>query len=236
MLAWEGVYAAFGALFGGLVVAYQLGPRAAIYTVPVLALLCALVTFALDPVVPLPDFPYLYTASAAAPILLYLGVVRGWEGSRWSAFGFRLDHAMGRTLLLLSIGLVALYLIFTLEPGVVLGFRTSSAPRVGSFALYFLTTPLLVLGEEAMFRGYMLTKLGERVRLPSAFVLSGVLFAAFTFNPLLLGTVPAVSLGTILFTGPVVNFMVGVVAGIYFYKADWSLLGPWTFRTGIAWT
>ncbi len=235
MLAWEEAYAALGALIVGLAIAHQLGPRAAVYSVPLLALLISFATFALDPVVPLPDFPYLYIASAAAPFLLYVALVGGWEGSRWSSFGLRTGASSWRALLLLSLGLVAVYLIFTLEPGVVLGFRINSATKVGSFALYFLTTPLLVLGEESLFRGYLLTKFGERIRLPSAFLLSGVLFAAFTFNPLLIGTIPLVSLGQVVFTGPVVSLMVGVVASIYFYKADWSLLGPWTFRTGITW-
>jgi signal peptidase I len=231
----ELAYSAVAGLVVLVALALQLGRPWAVWSVPLVAVGAAVAAYSIEAVVPLAWFPLVYVVYSVSPLLVFVAYVRGWEGSRWEAFGMRVNPGRWPALIATSSGLVGVYLLLTLEPGIVLGFGASSAPLVGSFALYFLTTPLLVLGQEAVFRGLFLTKLAERFRLPTAFLLSGVAFAATTVSPWALIGIPFSSLGEIFFTTLLVSFLLGVIAAIYTYKTDWSLLGPWSFRTGLLW-
>ncbi|HEV2428308.1 MAG TPA: hypothetical protein VGV64_00460, partial [Thermoplasmata archaeon] len=114
----------------------------------------------------------LFVLYAAAPLAIFLTYVRLWDGGRWADFGLTLPPGQVGKLLGLSGGLVGIYALLTLEPGLDLGFQITANPTVTTFVLLFLTTPLLVLGQEAIFRGYLLTKLSNQFPLSQSLPIS----------------------------------------------------------------
>jgi signal peptidase I len=123
----------------------------------------------------------------------------------------------------------------TTESGLVTGFVAVPSQDVESFALLFLTAPLLALGQEALFRGYLLTRLSDSIPFRTGLFLSSAAFAAAFLDPrsILPGNgsvnVPA------LFVQVLPMFAFGILAGLFLYKTRWSLLGSWSVRTGLLW-
>ncbi len=234
MAAFDLLYAIAAAFAAVLAFGWFYGPRSAIAVVPTLAVLGAWLVFALDIALPVSDGWAVYLGGAAFPLLLVAVTVRAWGGGGYRSLGLRRGSTPYR-ILLLSALLVGVYLLFNLEPGLVFGVRTAPSPGAGDFALYFLTTPLLVLGQEAVFRGFFLSRLAERVPLSRSLFASAGLFALTALNPFVVADLSLGGLGEYLFLNVVTAVLLGLVAGIYFYRADWSLLGPFVFRTGVLW-
>jgi signal peptidase I len=234
MSSWQLLYVILSAAGITAALAFALGRTYGYVFVPILAILSGWTVFILGSTLPLVFYPLLYTAGAGVLVLLFFAVGRGWEGSRWSTLGFRLGAAPTRTLVV-SGACVGLYVFFTLEPGLVFGASLVPSPLVAWFAAYVLAGPILVLGQEAVFRGYLLTKLSERISMTRAVFVSAGLFALGSFDPFTFFSLSLTGLGETLFLSVVTTFLLGVVASLYFYRGDWSLLGPWSLRTGILW-
>ncbi|HEV2519421.1 MAG TPA: signal peptidase I [Thermoplasmata archaeon] len=176
-----------------------------------------------------------YGLYACAPLALFGLFVAVWEERRITGFGFpELDRRWLSTVAM-SAGLVGVYLLLTLEPGLALGFYTPPTPAAISLGVFVLTTPVLVLGQEAVFRGYFLTQLSDRIPFGLALTVSAGLFALYGFSPILFGQLSISALAPQLFVEVLGGFAMGVVVGLYYYRTGWSLLGPWGFRTGVVW-
>lgn len=178
------------------------------------------------------DWFYLgYTLFTASPLLVFLAVTRLVERARPSAYGFSLPSGGVARAIALTIGLVAVYFLLTLEPGVLEGFVIPPLPDPDTFAVFFLTTPLLALGQEAIFRGYFLTKVAGRRPFRQALYASSALFAFVAFNPFLFVEFSWFSQVPAVFLTVCTGFVTGIFLGLFFYKMHWSLLGPWIFRS-----
>ena len=174
-----------------------------------------------------------YLLFAATPILVFFVVVRWAEHARPSAFGFSLPPGQTGSVVALALGLAGVYFLLTLEPGVLQGLTIPPLPDTGTFAVFFLTAPLIALGQEAIFRGYLLTKVAGRRPFRQALYASSALFAVVAFNPFLFTEFPAVTVISNVFLTVGTGFVMGVFLGLFCYKSHWSLLGPWVFRSVI---
>ncbi len=181
-------------------------------------------------------FYLVYPVVAAAPLVVYLLVIRYVEHARLSSFGFRRPIDGYRLAVILAVILFGIYQALLWEPGLLLGLQLPSLPGPDDFGLFLFTIPLLVLGQEAVFRGYFLTKLAGRSPFRTALFVSSGFFALSTFNPFLVVLLNPSSLLQQIFLLLFVNFTLGILLGLYFYKSGWSLVGPWIFRTCIVGT
>jgi len=172
-----------------------------------------------------------YPLFAATPLVVFLVVVRFAERSRISSFGFTLPPGETVGILALALGLTGVYFLLTLEPGVLQGLSIPGLPDADTFAVFFLTAPLMALGQEAIFRGYFLTKVSGRRPFRQALFASSALFAFVGFNPFLLAEFSWTTLVPGLFLTVCTSFVMGLFLGLFFYKTHWSLFGPWVFRS-----
>ncbi|MGA8664918.1 MAG: signal peptidase I [Thermoplasmata archaeon] len=172
-----------------------------------------------------------YALFAAAPLLVFLAIVRFAEHARVSAFGFTLPSGQTVRMVALAVVLAAVYFLLTLEPGALQGFAVPGFPDPATFAVFFLTVPLVALGQEAIFRGYFLTNVAGRHPFRLALFASSSFFAVVAFNPFLFAEFSFTSQAPSLFLTVGTGFVLGIFLGLFFYKAHWSLLGPWVFRS-----
>lgn len=230
--------AIFLLLLGSLAVAslpWIGGRRALPWTMAILVLASSSFFVLLYPIAAGAWGDLLFVLYAAAPLTIFLTYVRLWDDGRWADFGLALPPGQVGKLLGLSGGLVGIYALLTLEPGLDLGFQVTGQPTVTTFVLLFLTTPLLVLGQEAIFRGYLLTKLSNRFPLSQSLPISAGLFSFYGVNFFALPGSATETLAKTIFTTVLLGFAVGIVVGLYYYRSGWNLFGPWTFRTGFVW-
>jgi signal peptidase I len=174
-----------------------------------------------------------YPLFAVSPLAVYLLVVRYAEAARPSAFGFRLPTGEVGVVLALTAVLLAAYYLLTLEAGVIEGFYVPGWPDPDAFAVFFLTAPVMALGQEAIFRGYFLTRVSGRMPFRLALFGSSAIFAFVAFNPFLFAELPWSDVAPQLFLLVFIGFVEGLFLGFLFYKTRWSLLAPWVFRSVI---
>ncbi|MGC2288518.1 MAG: signal peptidase I [Thermoplasmata archaeon] len=157
-------------------------------------------------------------------LLLLLAASR-WEGRPLREFGFILTAPWTATLAFASL-LALLYLALRLDPGFIFSFGRIMSPPPLVFGFFLLSAPLVALAEVGLFVGYAFRTFARAMPLGGAVLLSASLFAGYSTNGAalpLLGTDAALQY---LFTVTFVSFALGMVLALYFYKAQWSLLGP----------
>jgi len=137
--------------------------------------------------------------------------------------------------LLFSFLLVLVFVVIEIYPGFLVGFGHEPAPGVLDFGFLLLSAPVVVVGQEAAFRGYIFRKLTHVVPLTWAMGISAGLFAAQTTNFAILPVLGTFAGGEYVFDTTIANFVLGLLLALYFYKTRWSLLGPVATRTGILW-
>jgi signal peptidase I len=174
-----------------------------------------------------------YLGSQAA--LLGLVVVAARLGRRpLRDYGFVVRGPIAATLLF-SVLLVLAYLAAEIYPGFLFGFGRLPLLSVLPFGFALLSAPVIALGQESLFRGYIFRTLSHAVPLSSAMAISAALFAAQLTNFVSVLSLGELSGGEYLFGTTVANFVLGLVLALQFYKSRWSLLGPVATRTGILW-
>jgi signal peptidase I len=199
-----------------------------------LAVLASGVAF--DLAVPaLVGLPYLvaFLLWTFAPLAIFYAYVKVGEGGHPERYGLSLPRGEIGQIVALALVLDGIYLLLTLEPGLLQGFLVPGLVDPITFALIFLTTPVLVLGQEAIFRGYLLTRLSGRYPFRVGLFASAALFAFSGVNPFLLAELPATELAPIIFLNILSTFVMGIFLGLFFYKTNWNLLGPWVWRSVI---
>jgi signal peptidase I len=211
------------------------GRRPLPYVVVAAAILVGITYNFLTPEVPADLLPLAYVLAAAVPLGM-VGLAMAVEGLPAARYGFRLNPGSAPTVLGVAALLVGVYLLVTFESGFVTGFVRLPALPAETFALFFLTAPLLALGQEALFRGYLLNRLADRVAFRTALFVSAAVFAltALELRPLVGAS--STTVVQAIFVSVVPAFVLGVLLGLFFYKTRWSLLGGTVVRTGILWT
>lgn len=187
------------------------------------------------PSIPAAAGPFTYLLPGLIPLALALFFLRGVEGATWASGGFRILPGTALPTIGLAAALAAVFLLFSLEPGILYGFLALPAPDIGSFAVLFLGAPLLALGQEALYRGYALGRLADTQPFRIALFASSALFALSFLAPRELLAAGAAGAAQILFLQVVPEFVLGILLGLFFYKGGWSLLGPWLVRTALLW-
>lgn len=178
---------------------------------------------------------FAYSLLYISILLMFLAFVRGVEKSATGEYGFRTPGGKRGTVatIILAIALVAVFSLVVLEPGFVFGFSSEPPPTLLGFGFFLFTTPLVATAQEAVFRGYIFKKLLTRTTLSVGLLVSSLLFALQTTNPLVLGSLGLGGVAQYLFTNTFTSFALGITMGLYFYKAGWSLLGPVIVRSGL---
>ncbi|MHB8351484.1 MAG: signal peptidase I [Thermoplasmata archaeon] len=176
-----------------------------------------------------------YLLPGVVPLGIALLFLRPIERAPFARVGFRLVPGTALPTVALAAGLCTVYLLFTLEPGLLYGFVHLPSPDVVSFAVVFLGAPVLALGQETLYRGYLLGHLADRYPFRNGLFASALLYAGTFLLPRELLAAGWVGGVQILFLQVVPQFVLGILLGLFFYKGGWSLLGPWAVRTGIYW-
>ncbi len=178
---------------------------------------------------------FAYAAAMVGIFAVVLWFVREREGTGLENYGF---FAPGRGLPL-ALGtsgiLVALFLIVTVEPGLLFGLRVLAAPIPLVFGYTLASAPLVALAEEGLFRGYALRSWTETTSFRQGLFGSALVFGLFSLDPLLLVSLPPGLLVPYLFQALLLNVVLGIVLGFYVYKSRWSLLPAFALRTGLLW-
>jgi len=174
-----------------------------------------------------------YTAAQAALVGLVVVAAR-LERRPLREYGFVLRGPVLPTVLFSAL-LTLLYVVIEVYPGFLIGFAHVPLLSVPGFGFAVLSAPVVALGQEALFRGYVFRTLSRRLPLASAMAISAALFAAQTTNFLVLSTVGLVAGGEYLFGTTVANLVLGLVLALQYYKTRWSLLGPVATRSGVLW-
>ena len=150
-----------------------------------------------------------------------------------SEYGFVVRGPVAATLLFSGL-LVMAYTVVEIYPGLLFGFGRAPALPVVVFGTLLLSTPLIALAQEAVYRGFILRSLSRALPF-AAIAASAAAFAVQSTNLIALPSLGEVAGGEYLFGTTVANFVLGLVLALQYYKTRWSLLGPVATRTGVSW-
>src|SRR5579875_2553422 len=180
-------------------------------------------------ILPLLNFAEDYAAYllfyAALGCLLYF-IARVGESSNLSEFGFILFGNLKRTLLL-SFTLAVIYFIVINEPGLVYGFAVKALIS----PLFFLfASPIVAIGEEGIFRGYIFRKISLMTNLNTSLIISSSLYSLCITNFTYLFGVNTDEAVRYIFLNTFTGFALAILMGIFYFKSNWSLAGPISLR------
>jgi signal peptidase len=129
--------------------------------------------------------------------------------------------------------MIGVFALVAFEPGFVFGFSHQAPPSLTLFGFFLLTSPLVALSQEAVFRGYIMKRVATNTTLTAGLLVSSALFAIQSTNPFVLGSLGSGGLAQYLFSNTFGSFALGIVMGLYFFRSGWSLLGPVIVRWGL---
>ncbi len=178
------------------------------------------------------DESYVGFIAVQGALLSLLLLAARLEGRPLRDFGFTVRGPLVQPLAF-SVLLVMLYLALSIDPGFLFGFGRVPPVPVWAFGYILLSAPVVAVAEAGLFFGYLFRTLSQAVSLRAAILLSAGAFSLYSTNftifPLL-GPTGAVEY---VFSTSLVEFVLGIVLALYFYKSQWSLLGPVTLLSGV---
>jgi signal peptidase I len=154
------------------------------------------------------------------------------EGRPLRDFGFTLRGPVSSPLAFASL-LVMVYIALSIDPGFVFGFGKVPPPPVWGFGYFLLSAPLVALAETGLFFGYLFRTLSKAIPLRTATLASAGVFSLYATNFTILPLLTPTSAVEYLFSTSLVDFVLGIVLALYFYKSQWSLLGPLVLLSGV---
>jgi len=175
-------------------------------------------------------------AGLLTPVAVFglVPLVAWWERRPLREYGLVVRGGVVSTLGYCAV-FAALFLVVDLEPGFVFGFgRSLPLPPIG-FGYFLFYAPLTALAEGVIFFGLFFRRLTKRMGLIPAMVLAAGVLAVATTNFTTLGQVGFNLAVRLLFTTTLTTFVLGLALALYFYKSQWSLLGPVTLATVVLW-
>ena len=156
--------------------------------------------------------------------------------SEFRDHGYRLPSLVNaRKCLLLTLALIAIYILFMLAPGIMGTIGSVRFPSSLTGIIYKLANAVLFsLATESIFRGYIFRNLLKEGTgfFPSLYA-SAIMFSLSEISIYNMLRMSSEHLMIHIFTNILVTFAEGLFLGFYFYKTGWSLLGPAVFRMGI---
>jgi len=171
---------------------------------------------------------------AACLLMLALFIKLG--RSTFEEHGFKQPPRLGRDTLF-SICLTVIYVIVVLMPGFLFGFASRPSQSLLSIILNIPRAVLIAITTESVFRGYIFKDLARNHGFFISLYASSIMFGLHTYE-FPISFVELLTMETkdiiieIVFQRISVVFAAGMFLGFMFYKMDWSLLGPITFRIG----
>lgn len=199
------------------------------------AILLVQATFFLGGYLPWPWFLFAPILPGAVLLGAFVAFAR-WDGRTLASYGFSLPRPLVPAVVLAVI-LTAIFGIALLEPGFSSGFVRLGWPSPIMLGVALLYAPVVALGQEAVFRGYVFGRLLTPGRFSSAVYPSAALFAVTSMNIAVLFAVPPTVGTEAVFVTIVPAFALGIVLAIYYLRTGRNLFGPVAFRTGVLlWT
>lgn len=128
-----------------------------------------------------------------------------------------------------------LFVIVELEPGFAFGFGKVLPPTSTDFGFFLFYAPLTALSQGAVFFGLFFRRLTQRIALVPAMLVAAGISALATTDFTTLSQVGIDLSVRLLFTTTLTEFVLGLALALYFYKAQWSLLGPVALATAVLW-
>jgi signal peptidase I len=154
------------------------------------------------------------------------------EGRPLSDLGFVVRGPISLAVTFAAV-LTLVYLAIRLDPGFFFGFGRTLPIPVWGFGFLLFSAPLTALAGAAFFFGYLFRTLARHLRFPLALVGAAGAYALYSTD--LSSLNPLLSTGAIeyLFDTTMVAFVLGLVLALYYYKSEWSLVGPFTLLAAI---
>ena len=178
----------------------------------------------------------------AAPVFLGAGlfglfcVFARWDRRTLASYGFFLPRPPLPALFLAAV-LVVICGVVSLEPGLTYGFQPLLRPSVAIVGITLVLAPMTALGQESVFRGFVMGRLLTPGHFSRATYSSAALFALGSTNLVaLLQLGPIADLDVVILT-TLPTFALGILLAVYYFRTGRGLFGPIAFRTGlILWT
>lgn len=167
----------------------------------------------------------------AVLLAILFGLIR-WEGRPLRQFGFCLRGPPAMTLVFASL-LAFLFVALRIDPGFVLGFGRYPPYPAPVFGFFLLEIPFVALAQVCVFFGYALRAFAQSLSLRTSLLLAALLFAASSTDFPAFRILGTVGSGEYVFTTTAVAFILGMLLGLYFYKSQWSLLGPYVLTAAL---
>lgn len=204
------------------------GPSLAIAAaVTAVAILSMQVYLAFSPVLSLEE-TYLGSLLVQGVLLGLIVLAARLERRPLHGFGFAFREPVLATLAFVSM-LVTLFFALLVDPGFFFGFGRIPAPPPEAFGYLLLSAPVLALAQVGFFVGYLFRTLARALPFGYALSLSSIAFAIFQTNLPALQGLGGTAVVQNLFQTTVIEFVLGLLLALYFYKARWGLLGPVSF-------
>ncbi len=155
-----------------------------------------------------------------------------WEGRPLREYGFTVRGGVAPALLYVSL-FALLFLTIWLEPGFVFGFGAAAPLSSLGFGFSLLYGPVIALEQCAIFLGVLFRRLVRHLRFVQAMVVTSVFFGLASTNLPVLARVSLDLATQTVFTTTFTSLVLGVVLALYFYKSQWSLVGPVALEAAI---
>jgi signal peptidase I len=181
----------------------------------------------------LPTYPALI-GSLLVPLGVFglVPLLGWWEGRPWRDYGLRLR---GPVFLPLAYSAVftLIFLIVQLEPGFIFGFGRALPVSSLTFGFLLFYGPLVALSQCSVFLGVLFRRLTGRLSLTRSMLVTSAFFAVAATNIAVFPLLGANAAVQLLFTTTLTTFVLGMVLALYFYKDQWSLLGPISLQASL---
>jgi len=136
--------------------------------------------------------------------------------------------------ILISILFVLFYVFIILTPGFMVGFTYSRLPYTLPYLTFTILEAILIsLTNESIFRGYIFKTLTVKYGFFTSLYISSLMFSVHKVSIMNLLTMNVDQIITYLFTNILHFLVMGLFLGFFFYKINWSLLGPIIFGAGV---
>ncbi|MCW4020931.1 MAG: hypothetical protein NWF14_06865 [Candidatus Bathyarchaeota archaeon] len=177
----------------------------------------------------------LYLSMPAFSLLTYAVFVKLTKSS-FREHGYKPpDVVTPEKCLFISLILIAMYVIFALMPGIIgtFGFLQINISPISIF--YRLANAVLFsMASESIFRGYIFRNLLGTVNFFPSLYASSLMFGLSQISIRNMLAMSSDSLTIYMMTDILTMFAMGLFLGFFYYKTDWSLLGPSVFRIGVS--